>query len=294
MIVEVTCLVLCHAKAKLDELNPRPSAAFTSEEYGTFDAVALDAQPQCHQGRDCRKDHLPAKELPLRAPKDLDVPQALSRHRHQAFGSVADPEAPGHESPAGLPALQASQGSLEALRKGAPRPPHPDRREVRHPDLRAQEKEVLPVTAIDDCTRLRILRIYDKCNQKTSIQFLDHVLSKPPFKVEIVQTDIGAEFQGAFHWHVLDKGVGHVYIRPATPRLNGKVELSRRIDNEEFYRLLEGVVIDDSELFNEKLQEWETFYNYDRPHGGLGGQTPTNDCDKRPRPRVKRDRQLHT
>jgi transposase InsO family protein len=137
-----------------------------------------------------------------------------------------------------------------------------------------KKKKYYQFTAIDDCTRLRILRIYDRCNQKTSIQFLDHVLSKLPFKVEIVQTDNGAEFQGAFHWHVLDKGVGHVYIRPATPRLNGKVERSHRIDNEEFYRLLEGVVIDDSELFNDKLREWENFYNYARPHGGLGGQTP--------------------
>jgi len=138
----------------------------------------------------------------------------------------------------------------------------------------AKKKKYYQFTAIDDCTRLRILRIYDRCNQKTSIQFLDHVLSKLPFKIEIVQTDNGAEFQGAFHWHALDKGVGHVYIRPATPRLNGKVERSHRIDNEEFYRLLEGVVIDDSELFNDKLREWENFYNYARPHGGLGGQTP--------------------
>ena len=62
--------------------------------------------------------------------------------------------------------------------------------------------------------------------------------------------------QGSFHWHLLDRGIGHVYIRPATPRLNGKVERSHRIDEEEFYRLLEGVVIDDTGLFNEKLQEW--------------------------------------
>jgi hypothetical protein len=41
------------------------------------------------------------------------------------------------------------------------------------------------------------------------------------------------------------------------PRLNGKVERSHRIDAEEFYRLLNGVVIDDAEVFNEKLQEWE-------------------------------------
>ena len=52
------------------------------------------------------------------------------------------------------------------------------------------------------------------------------------------------------------------------------IERSHRIDNEEFYRMLEGVVIDDTGLFNEKLQEWEDFYNFHRPHGALGGQTP--------------------
>lgn len=37
--------------------------------------------------------------------------------------------------------------------------------------------------------------------------------------------------------------------------------------------MLEGVVIDDTELFNDKLQEWEDFYNCNRPHGGLAGDT---------------------
>ena len=56
--------------------------------------------------------------------------------------------------------------------------------------------------------------------------------------------------------------------------MNGKVERSHRIDAEDFYRLLDGVVIDDTQLFVDKLQEWEDFYNFHRPHGGLGGQTP--------------------
>jgi transposase InsO family protein len=119
-----------------------------------------------------------------------------------------------------------------------------------------------------------VLRISPKNDQKTAIQFLDYLLERLPFKVEVIQTDNGSEFQGSFHFHVLDKGIGHVYIKPATPRLNGKVERSHRIDNEEFYRQLEGVVIDAAGLFNEKLREWEDFYNFNRPHGGLGGQTP--------------------
>ncbi len=129
-------------------------------------------------------------------------------------------------------------------------------------------------TAIDDCTRLRVLRIYERLNQKTAIQFLDYVLEKLPFRVERIQTDNGAEFQSAFHYHVLDRGIGHVYIRPTTPRLNGKVERSHRIDADEFYRMLDGVVLDDAGVFNERLREWEDFYNFHRPHGGLGGQTP--------------------
>ena len=34
-------------------------------------------------------------------------------------------------------------------------------------------------TAIDDCTRLRVLRSYPQLNQKTAIQFLDYVLERP-------------------------------------------------------------------------------------------------------------------
>lgn len=68
--------------------------------------------------------------------------------------------------------------------------------------------------------------------------------------------------------------IAHIYIKPRTPRLNGKVERSHRIDEEEFYRLLEGVVIEDVGGFNTKLQEWENFYNYQRPHGALAGESP--------------------
>lgn len=140
--------------------------------------------------------------------------------------------------------------------------------------LPGSRKKHYQFTAIDDCTRLRVLKIYDRCNQATAIRFIDYVLAKLPFEVHSIQTDNGAEFQSRFHWHVVDQGIEHVYIKPKTPRLNGKVERSHRIDQEEFYRLLEGEIIDDANLFNLKLQQWEDYYNFDRPHGALGGQTP--------------------
>lgn len=36
----------------------------------------------------------------------------------------------------------------------------------------------------------------------------------------------------------------------------------------------QGQLAEDIHLFNEKLREWEDYYNYHRPHGALNGQTP--------------------
>jgi transposase InsO family protein len=130
-------------------------------------------------------------------------------------------------------------------------------------------------TAIDDCTRIRVLKVYDACNQRTAIRFIDEVRNRLPFRVLVVQTDNGAEFQSEFHWHVESQDIRHVYIRPRTPRLNGKVERSHRVDDQEFYQMLDqNGISDDIHLFNEKLREWEDYYNYHRPHGALSGQTP--------------------
>jgi transposase InsO family protein len=130
-------------------------------------------------------------------------------------------------------------------------------------------------TAIDDCTRIRVLKVYDACNQRTAIRFVDEVLRRLPFRVHVVQTDNGAEFQSQFHWHLESHDIRHVYIRPRTPRLNGKVERSHRVDDQEFYQLLDrNGITDDIHLFNKKLKEWEDYYNYHRPHGALDGQTP--------------------
>lgn len=112
------------------------------------------------------------------------------------------------------------------------------------------------------------------------------MLQRLPFRVEVIQTDNGAEFQSLFHYHLLDKGVGHDSIKPRTPRRNGKVERSHRIDTEECYQLLDGVVLDDTEVVNDKLREWENFYNYHRLHGGLGGQTPYERFKQRTQARV--------
>jgi len=126
-------------------------------------------------------------------------------------------------------------------------------------------------TAIDDATRIRALQIFPKHNQDCAIKFMDYVIEMFPFRISMVRTDRGHEFQAQFHWHVEDQGIQHVYIKPRTPQLNGKVERSHRTDQIEFYQLL--TYTDDVDLCA-KLKAWEDFYNYDRPHISLDGKTP--------------------
>ncbi len=126
-------------------------------------------------------------------------------------------------------------------------------------------------TAIDDATRVRALKIYERHNQANAISFIDYVIAKFPFRIREVRTDNGHEFQAKFHWHVEDKGIRHAYIKPSSPQLNGKVERSHRTDEQEFYQLL--TYKDDIDL-NVKLAEWESFYNLSRPHGAFDGKAP--------------------
>ena len=126
-------------------------------------------------------------------------------------------------------------------------------------------------TAIDDATRIRALKIYNRHTQQNAIRFIDEVIRKFPFRIQTIRTDNGHEFQAMFHWHVEDMGIRHIYIKPRRPNLNGKVERSHGTDEREFYQLL--TYTDDVDL-NKKLLQWEDFYNLNRPHGGLNGKTP--------------------
>jgi len=108
-------------------------------------------------------------------------------------------------------------------------------------------------TAVDDCTRVRALKIYDHHTQDSSIDFINYVIEKFPFRIKNIRTDNGHEFQTKFHWHVTDLGLIHTYIKPGTPRLNGKVERSHLTDQREFYQALD--YTGDVDL-RKKLKRW--------------------------------------
>jgi transposase InsO family protein len=128
-------------------------------------------------------------------------------------------------------------------------------------------------SAIDDCTRFRILAVYPRKTISNSVAFLELVLEEIPFPIQRIQSDRGGEFFGhAFQQRLMDYAIKFRPIKPASPHLNGKVERSQKTDLEEFWATID---LNDKSLdLPALLRDWQDYYNHERPHSSLRDQTP--------------------
>jgi len=138
-------------------------------------------------------------------------------------------------------------------------------------------------TAIDDCSRYKVLRLFKRRTANSTLEFFDAVIEEMPFAIQRIQTDRGREFFATkFQERLLEWGIKFRPIKPASPHLNGKVERSQRTDLDEFYSTVD---LKDPAL-PELLGDWQQYYNWERPHSSLGGKTPierlTELLDKAP------------
>src|SRR5262245_11996077 len=126
-------------------------------------------------------------------------------------------------------------------------------------------------TALDDCTRFRVLRLYRRLNPASSLAFFTELRLAFPFPIHRLQCDNGREFPLAFALAVEAAGIRHRYIRPRRPQQNGKVERSHRIDHEEFWSRQH---FTDFETAASAVRAWEATYNHQRFSLALQGRTP--------------------
>ena len=56
-------------------------------------------------------------------------------------------------------------------------------------------------TAINDCARPRILKVYDARNRRTVIRLLNDDRKRLPFRILVLQTDNGGELEAQFRCH---------------------------------------------------------------------------------------------
>ena len=110
-------------------------------------------------------------------------------------------------------------------------------------DFSTQGKSYYQLTAIDEFSRKRILKIIDEKSVTNTSRFLLNLEAKMGFRIHTIQTDNGREFT---NYGVKDReclfdivlkrlGIEHKTTRPFSPWQNGKVERSHRIDSERFY-----------------------------------------------------------
>jgi transposase InsO family protein len=115
-------------------------------------------------------------------------------------------------------------------------------------------------TAIDDCTRMKVIRVYPNKKADNTIHFLGEIMDTFQFPIQHIQTDWGTEFFNYdFQYELHEHFIKFRPIKPKTPHLNGKVERSQQTDKNEFWSLLD--LSDKSLDLNALAIEWQNFYN---------------------------------
>ena len=79
-------------------------------------------------------------------------------------------------------------------------------------------------TAIDDCSRYRVLEIYKRAIANNTLLFIDKIIEEFPFPIQRIQTDRGREFFAIkVQNRLIEYGIKSRPNKPASPHLNGKV-----------------------------------------------------------------------
>ena len=149
------------------------------------------------------------------------------------------------------------------------------------------------VCVIDDCTRIAwaeivedikaltvmfaVLRCFNVLAARYNLRFKEALTDNGP--------EMGTKASATKDGHPLERlfkemGITHRYTRPYRPQTNGKVE--------RFWRTLEDDLLRDANYdsideLKQQLVDYLCYYNHQRPHQGLGGNTPAQKNDASPR-----------
>jgi transposase InsO family protein len=135
--------------------------------------------------------------------------------------------------------------------------------------------------AIDDFSREAVAWITTEQTSRSAADFLERVLTTLPYPITAVLTDnawvftmtqaFHAQRQTRFQQICAAAGIRHYVLRPYAPQSNGKVE--------RFFRTVDDECLNVQPLLNFKardraLNRFIQYYNHERPHLSLAGQTP--------------------
>ena len=188
-------------------------------------------------------------------------------------------------TPAWVKPLKATRRSRKHKRRGQKAIPA----ERVQMDICKIAPKLYQYSAIDDCTRLKVIQLYPNKSAASTVAFVQQVMAEMPFPIQRFQTDRGQELMA----HKVQRPLmaGRIKFGPTKPRspdLNGKVERTQRPNWEEFYCLVD---LQSTEL-SQQLQQGQDDDNRQRKHGSIH-QTPWQKGEglraKTPTPQQLRD-----
>ena len=156
--------------------------------------------------------------------------------------------------------------------------------------VKGESKKRYLVCLVDDCTRIAWAELVEDIKGITvmfaTLKCLNILHDHYGIKFEEIMTDNGPECGRSISRkkseHPLERlfmelGIKHRYTKPYRPQTNGKVE--------RFWRTLEDDMLRDTHYDSEKelkeeLLQYLYYYNHERPHQGINGDSPVTFMKK--------------
>ena len=134
-----------------------------------------------------------------------------------------------------------------------------------------------PYTAIDDCSRYKVLGLIRAARPRTPLTSLSRCLRRclSPYsgsrRTVAASSSPARSSNASCEWAIKFRP-----IKPRSPHLNGKGKRSQKTDLQEFWSTVALKAVD----LQQQLDEWRHFYNWHRPHTALNGRSPIDRvCD---------------
>lgn len=157
--------------------------------------------------------------------------------------------------------------------------------ELVHIDLKylppLEQRAEFEFAAVDDFTREAVVWIAGARTARNATEFLERLVGSLPYPIEAVMTDNDLVFTMRFAYYrqrrtrfeqaCASLGIRHRLLRPHAPESNGKVErFIKTVDDE----CLAVYHPDTCRARCGVIDEFVWYYNHQRPHLSLAGQTP--------------------
>lgn len=121
-------------------------------------------------------------------------------------------------------------------------------------------------------TGTTVLRTYSRASSRNAKRFLEYLVTQLPYALISVQVDGGSEFRDEFEQACKVLKIPLFVLPPRKPKWNGCVERANGTSRYEFYPFYQGALTVNA--INQKLSEYQYYYNHYRPHDGIGLETP--------------------